>query len=155
MTKKLHRFTIDRKKWINGSNSEYFQKGEVMLRNEKGNMCCLGFFAKSCGFHARSLTGMYEPGDLFNEESYKSTHSFNGVSDSVSRKMKRNAKKAEGTPIKELLTVTGKNNTRCSSLMKVNDDTFISNKKREKIITKKFREIGVIVEFEGKHDQEC
>ena len=46
----MRTLVIDRRKWARG-----ILGGPSALRNNSGNMCCLGFDAKACGFGPKSL----------------------------------------------------------------------------------------------------
>lgn len=43
-------FVIDRKKWYRGRGSA----NSALLRSD-GTMCCMGFYAKACGFEDREI----------------------------------------------------------------------------------------------------
>ena len=66
MTKKKS-FVINRKKWYRGHGGGYGQMKEnySSLLREDGQMCCLGFFAKSiCKLNNKKILNMGAPSDL-------------------------------------------------------------------------------------------
>jgi hypothetical protein len=54
----MKEFTIDRSRWLRG---DVFDTPSQM-RDRQGRMCCLGFYAESCG--AKAMTGKACPSDL-------------------------------------------------------------------------------------------
>ena len=68
MTEELHKLTITRSNWVNGSNCGVTingGKGCVSLLNKHGNMCCLGFLAKTCGLKPNDILDFADPLDLW------------------------------------------------------------------------------------------
>jgi len=128
------KLVIKRNKWVNGSNEDD-PRGSAELLNSEGNMCCLGFFAKACGFKSKEIKNMCTPGSLYNDRTY---------SDQAERGF---LKKIEKTPFKELLTKDGRNSRLANSLIDINDSSTMKNETREKKITEKLTKIGVKVTF--------
>lgn len=54
--------TINRTRWARRGI-----RGQSLLRNERGNMCCLGFLGRACGIKPAALTGMGIPWALDQE----------------------------------------------------------------------------------------
>ena len=152
-SKEKHKLVISRKRWVNGSNSdEAFSdeafihgnnKGESLLLNDKNNMCCLGFFAKSCGLKPKNIR-VGEPTEIFNTV--------------VPHDRDKLIAKIEDTPFKKLIVNYGSKDIRyndnyqnsskiCRDLIAVNDDPDIPISKREKKITSLFNKINVEVQF--------
>jgi hypothetical protein len=61
--KTVHSFVIDERRWLHNEVEE-LEEYEGMLRNEKGKMCCLGFFAQSCGVKPKNMKGLGMPADI-------------------------------------------------------------------------------------------
>lgn len=61
--------TIVRPKWRRGSiePDKGFGVGRVLLLNEQGFRCCLGFDAAACGVPDAQLLGIGDPGELANQ----------------------------------------------------------------------------------------
>jgi hypothetical protein len=59
--RRVTKFTIDRKKWLNGTVFRNEPDTASLMRNEKGQMCCLGFYGAACGLSARALTDKSDP----------------------------------------------------------------------------------------------
>ena len=55
-------FTIVRSKWAHGGTQNERILGPTNLLNDKGNMCCLGFYAEACGAPKTYLRGRAYPG---------------------------------------------------------------------------------------------
>ena len=167
MTKRLHHVIINRKKWVNGSNStdsslgiydqgkEAYQKGykgDSQLLNDEGNMCCLGFFAKSCGIKPRDIRGVNDPSDFVDVQMIADrivNDMWAEDNPKVKKQLARNKSKVGSSLYSKLLTKNGNNNALCTSLIQTNDNADITNKEREQTIKKKLRSIGVLVKFEG------
>lgn len=50
-----HKFTVDRSRWVNGSNRS--AGGSTGLLNREGNMCCLGHLCKSLDIPDDQMSG--------------------------------------------------------------------------------------------------
>ena len=53
---------IIRSRWARGGIN-----GSSMMRNNDGNMCCLGFLAMRCGYEASDLEGRPSPSSVIGE----------------------------------------------------------------------------------------
>ena len=63
MTKKIvHSFVIDERRWLHGEKDTPSYEG--VLRNKEGKMCCLGFFAQSCGVKPKDMVEIGMPDAL-------------------------------------------------------------------------------------------
>ncbi len=51
--------TVKRSKWARGG-----KRGLARLRNDDGNMCCLGFAAEQCGYTKSQIQDQFTPEDL-------------------------------------------------------------------------------------------
>ena len=51
----MKQLIIDESKWVHGGNNNILNLGASKLLNDKGNMCCLGFYAKSCKFSDQEI----------------------------------------------------------------------------------------------------
>ncbi len=129
MTKKLHRLEISRKNWVNG-RSEYDDYGAAALLNYKGKQCCLGFHAESCGISRVEMLNTPSPTELGSK-----------LCDSGTKDLS-----STGT-FQKLLSPRGLNSSICKSMILINDSEKLTDSKREEILTKKFRSIGVLVKF--------
>lgn len=133
------KLVIDRKKWGRGGPEG------VLLDRETKQMCCLGFLAKNnCGLPAKRIRGVGAPSDL-GEMRFKS-HERQQVWDALSKPLKKprwaispKADDCVDEPASNMEAV----------LIRINDSTKITDKRREKLLTKEFAKIGVEVEFVG------
>lgn len=63
--KKIRTLKIDRSKWRTGSESaDATGEGDTQLLNDKGFMCCLGFYCNQVGIKRVLLIDAATPGDL-------------------------------------------------------------------------------------------
>ena len=131
-----HSFTVKRSRWVNGSNNNSAGNctaGDSLLLNKEGNMCCLGFLAKSCGLSDKTIKDHGGPDSLL---------------DTISPRLK---KKALKTPLAKLAEVHNGddyfNTEICDQLITTNDTNSIDSKKREAELKKQFAKIKVNVKF--------
>ena len=114
---------IRRKKWLHGKVSG------SMLLNDKGKMCCLGFYAQQIGgLKPNQILGMRAP------------ESLGKLSLRTLRKLVYKDGNGEAN-----------NTDHCYTLMSVNDDHKIGDKRRERQLTDLFKKIKVAVKFVGKY----
>jgi hypothetical protein len=116
---------IDRKKWLRGT-------GDGSLRNRKGEMCCLGFLANTCGIN-QGITGIGMPSDIRNT------------------KIKAKKNEDEWLAMFDLNIYDGfKADSRLASrLAEINDSRITSDAIKEAKIKKEFKKIGVEVTFKN------
>lgn len=68
LPKIVHEFTIDESKWVHGTK-DADAENSALLVDAKGapehcKMCCLGFFAQSCGVKIKDLKGVGDPSSV-------------------------------------------------------------------------------------------
>jgi hypothetical protein len=118
--------TIIRRKWARGG-----KHGSSALLNDKGAMCCLGFYAKKLG--ASNQTLMTEAPHCLVESLHDS------VKQATWRKRFRGlVKKKDGTYLATHLA---------TDLMTENDSVDVPDRERESNIAKMFLKLGVRVKF--------
>lgn len=115
MIRKPEKFTIDRKSWYRGNGPAVSK-----LLREDGKMCCVGFFAKACGFSDSDINGAERL------EIPLATACAEG------RDM--------GDDVRE---------QDMQGIYGINDNITMHDSQREVLIKDKFRLIGVDVEFKG------
>lgn len=120
------KLVIEEKNWLRAGGP-----GSGYLLDKDGKMCCLGFYAKQCGYTDKDI--LYKGGPASINDGEKSEFSSNN-------------------PIRRLLrsndnVIFETNNGICWSLMHTNDDCTITDEVRKQNITEIFKEIGVEVEF--------
>jgi hypothetical protein len=118
MSQPVKKLVIDRAKWLRGKDDSY------LLRPTDGKMCCLGFYAESCGFSLDDLSGKTYPSAL--------------VTDSQIPEAMR-----------WLVTDEYEDTTTCMSLARINDDAGLNEPIREKRVAEEFAINGIEVEFVG------
>lgn len=112
-------FTVQRSKWLRGNMNI------SRLLNNKGKMCCLGFYSKACGIQNEDIKNISAPED---------------ISNNVSKNWKT-----------RLLKFNNRVNTaKCFKLMQINDSSSINDEERERRLTKQFKILGIKVNFVGK-----
>jgi hypothetical protein len=120
-------FTIDRAKWLNGSIPD-----DSALRDTKGRMCCLGFYAKACGVKAKPLTGKGYPHQL--------TIGLPNEMDWLIESANTDGRGGHGS-------------NAAYNLVRANDDDMagITRRERERSIKAQFRAAGITVKFTGRY----
>lgn len=118
---------IDRSKWRTGEGGlNETGKGDTMLLNKQGFMCCLGFRCNQMGIPKKHLLnkGMPEElADLYNIPNLIEGDDEDGWIDT------------EFT----------------NAAIRLNDNGYITSKARENAIKEHFAKIGVTVQFKGKY----
>jgi hypothetical protein len=112
---------IDRSKWRQGSQASD-DAGLTQLLNSKGMMCCLGFRCEQMGIPREELLTETYPEDL-----------------------------SENWDIPGLLAENGCHTFLTCEAIKINDNSKITNEKRETLLTELFKTDNIIVEFKGKY----
>lgn len=120
MKKKKIKFTVRRKNWLRG-------KGDALLLNENGSMCCLGFLGRACGLKKKDMLELGTPEDVDIEEPDKGTQFPYSIVDKHDYFMG--------------------NTGLCYEIIDVNDAPNLSSKEREQKLTKLFAEGGIEVTF--------
>lgn len=121
-----HRFTIDENRWIHGTR-EAGEKGSQLLCRDSGLMCCLGFFALSCGVPRFAILDVGEPDQIDEDATTPLFRKLLMFEDDQARE--------RDTPV-------------VSDLITVNDQAGIDLPTREANIKTLFASIGVEVTFE-------
>ena len=116
---------INRAKWRTGQDPIDIDfstgKGDTLLLNKEGFMCCLGFRCHQMGIPKKDLLNVATPDSI-------ATH----------------------WDIPDLLDSRG-NTKFTNEAIGINDDGSLTSEEREIAITKHFVTIGVTVEFKGKY----
>jgi len=129
--------TIDRSKWRTGGDDFIEPQkdlGRTMLLNDKGQMCCLGFYSKQLGgLSDDEILNLEEPRTLAERCGY----------DRMNDDMMRLVKKGyEFGPEHTSFTIEA---------ITINDNERIENDVREIEIIQHFKRIGVDVVFTGEY----
>lgn len=119
MNKEIKKFVIKRKRWLRGGARDYFS-GISMLRTPGGKQCCLGFYGRALGCRIE---------DIFNVGSPDSTETNFWPEWLVGQSL-------------HIVSKAGR------QLMRINDDSNLSDHQREQLIKKIFLLHGVRVRFE-------
>lgn len=113
----MQKLIIVRDKWYRGNSYN-----SSLLRAD-GKMCCLGFYAKKCGYAEEEIFTKTSPHDLaYHGQTIK-----------------------EG--LEKLLDTRNSNNEICDQLIDINDSHITSEQVREQIVSDLFKQIDVEVEF--------
>ena len=94
---------------------------ESCLITADNKKCCLGFYALSCGLKKSDILKVRTPGEV--DLSDKKWITF--------------------------LLEVGTDSVECDEAMEINDDQNISDKKREKLLKKLFKNQGIKIKFKG------
>lgn len=127
------KLVIDRSKWLRGEGSS----NSKLLRESDGKMCCLGFYAKQCGYTDEEILQRAAPGDVARTKGVRQ-----GFEPLISSGTGCQCEECRNTP--RLV-----NSSLCSELMNVNDDETVLDAERERFIAGVLEWIGVEVEFVG------
>ena len=123
------KLVIKRSQWARGGFN-----GPSKLLNDVGNMCCLGFLAKECGYSDVQMRGLNFPYQILDEEG--ADQSTNHFPDGICRIMKT---LPSGKP--------WTNSELTSKLIRINDDDGMSESYREDAIADLMGKLDVQVEF--------
>ena len=116
------KLTIKRNKWLTGREEE--ENASLLLNKKCDKMCCLGIYLRSLGVGKRELAGV---------------GTVSGVKVGMPSKGKW------------LRTSHGCSSEKSIDLMVINDSSKHTDKEREALIKKGFKEQGVEVEFVGEY----
>jgi hypothetical protein len=116
--KDVDSFVVERSKWLRGS-----PPGVLMDDDEK--MCCLGFYAKACGFKDEDIRNVPAPYSLVYQDKYEWKTKLL-VSDPIS-----------GRGSSEF----------CKDAINTNDVEGLSDSERESDLTDTFNKIGITLTF--------
>jgi hypothetical protein len=143
--KDVKEFTIKRSKWARGGIN-----GKSALLNNQGNMCCLGHYAKACGFSNNDIDSLSGPVDLYRDKSCSigKAWSANYIGNNLEiiawkTKLLENDVSLDGVIYKL-------NSGNAWDLMEINDRDrceFDNESDREKELIKRFKKIGIKVKF--------
>lgn len=129
--------TIDRSKWRTGGNNEHQTgRGETLLLNEFGHMCCLGFYCLQSGIYENRLKGAAAPYNLdyvLKDNDVDMRLVLSGFEDE------------DGDYILENTKFT-------DEAIAINDKQDIDSETREHQITEHFARFGVEVVFVGEYE---
>jgi hypothetical protein len=121
----MKRFTIDRSKWACGDVKAKFGEDAytALLDPASGAMCCLGFYAASCGFAKKDLLDISFPSHILGFDKKPSLKWLTDVSGALSNQ---------------------------SCIAQLNDDETLSQNTREARIRAEFAKHNIEVEFVGR-----
>lgn len=119
-----HKFTILEEKWIHANEDGEVPGEESALRMDDDKMCCLGFFALSCGQKPKDIKGVSHP---------------DGIDPEVVTPLLQQYCFHPKKPRTQIKVV--------EQLVSANDTGSISFERRKEKIAKLFAKIGVLVNF--------
>lgn len=114
------KFTIDRKKWLREASETSY-----LLSPRNGKMCCLGFYAKACGYSDEEIEGFANPDEVLDINKFGQWL------------FKKNIFCRFG------LSLDARN------LIQINDERYTKDFYKEKMIIEIFANNGIEVEFVG------
>ena len=126
----MKQLIIDRSKWRTGGIAYDETHGDTHLLNEKGNMCCLGFYCvQLVGINKRDIYEIAQPEDLNDVNVYDDA----------------------------MLHLVNEDNLRnthfTEKAIDINDSEELTNEEREKNIQEHFKQIDVEVMFTNDYNQ--
>lgn len=125
----IRSLVIDRAKWLCGSTVETL--GASKLRDDDGNMCCMGFYAAKCGTATRSMLDKFYFSDL-------SKTSYSHLSPKL-----RPSLDNDGDVVDQQMAV---------SLYELNDNECIDAAQRERELADAFKDhLGISLKFTGEY----
>lgn len=130
--------TIDRSKWRTGGLREHQTgKGETLLLNKFGYMCCLGFYCLQAGVDKNTIKHQFNPANLQIELK---------DDDKNMRVLLSDYKDSFGEWNLE-------NTEFADDAITINDNPDIDSKTREEQITEHFAKVGVEIVFVGEYSE--
>lgn len=118
--KQIKTLIIDETKWANGSN-----KKVALLLTNSGNMCCLGFLSKACGFKNKQLLNEAFPISILIKDRSLSKFDFP----------------------KKVINSLGILSDWEIKASNINDSKIFSNVKRKSLLREHFKQIGIKLIF--------
>ena len=115
--------------WLRGQKDGSGEAKDSILMNNQGNMCCLGFLGKTCGYRDEQLEYRSDPGALLREKNVDADLWPHSIVD------------------RDQNNQLGYTNL-CSRIIAMNDDDEIDDNIREQNLKELFSEAGLEVEFE-------
>lgn len=126
--KDVKTFVVKRSEWLRGTSVD------SCLLDKEDKMCCLGFYAQSCGLRKQDIRGISSPQECIAQNNKKwDTFLLKESKDPWSY----------GMPD----SIGFDDSKQCVELMKINDSENISDKEREKELTSLFNKAGIKVKF--------
>ena len=113
-------FTVSRKNWLRGDEDN------SMLRDRSGKMCCMGFYAKACGYTDDEIRNEGDLGAL----ALEADDSLHGIKDQLLKFHKS--------------ILTGENG---QGVYAINDSDNINDATRESLLKARLAKHGVTVHF--------
>ena len=123
----MKEYTIDRSKWVCGGKRFSEKLGLPKMLNEEGRMCCLGQICKAEGVSESELRSTGSPWTL----------NYDYGSKDIPDWMFNNRMRIQHSTI-------------ANKMMRVNDDFFLNQKKREKRLKELALKVDIKLKFTGK-----
>jgi hypothetical protein len=123
--KDVKSFTVKRSDWGRGNTG----LNSVLYNTDNGKLCCLGFYALSCGLRKQDIKDASSPSYLVNN-TYKLWET------KLVRDTTINPRYLNSVDV-----------FACENLMRTNDSELLSDKQRETQLTKQFAKLGIKVKF--------
>lgn len=143
----MSKLVIDRTKWFRGDS----RLSKLIVPEADNKMCCLGFYAKECGYTDDEILGFAEPGQLIRAKNSLENWQYEPIENYACKFDKRlldvrwwDKENADGTPARQYFLASS---DLCHSLMHYNDSIHMPDKQREEKLTELFKQIDVEVEF--------
>jgi hypothetical protein len=124
----MMKLTIDRATWLRGEGGS----NSRLLRGDDQKMCCLGFYAKSCGFSDEDLSDHLDPSELL-----------------AVRLTEENDANRIPQSLTPLVAAYHLPTSLAYAMMKMNDDPNWEEAYREARLKELFEQMDVEVEFVG------
>lgn len=121
------KFKVDRSRWVNGSNR--ISRGESLLLNRQGNMCCLGFCMLQLGAKDAQIKNAITPASIFRLD----------IPEKITEKIK-----SEGFIEYK---IRAKNSELAIDAVEINDSSDLDKNEREEALAKLFKKHGHEIEF--------
>ena len=146
----METMVINRSKWVSApcdDNCAY--KGDSMLLNENGNMCCLGFLSLKRGLKKKEIDGCCSPKDVVSEHVlHRKAHPTFPLDGSVYKEEIERLSKKLGDMLGKKTT---SNSRWCNQAMRINDDCRLTLEEIEKKLIVHFKKIDINLKFVGKY----
>ena len=126
----MQQLIIDRSKWRTGGVELYDKYGDTKILNDKGMMCCLGFYCTQIGNKSKQ--------EIFEIALPESLENYTGIEELI-------------TPLSDCREFT--NNDFTESAIYINDSQDLSNEFREIQIHQHFKKINIDVKFTNEYPE--
>jgi len=137
----VKKFTVKRDQWLRGSTDSSGDPADSKLLNHAGQMCCLGFLGKACGYSEFSLQDQGDPAETVGEyvdRLYRAEADLWPVTILNAERYEVDMRLVSHTAMTPV----------CQTIIDVNDSAELTDEERERQLTELFKQAQIEVVFE-------